>query len=106
MRDFLDVRDVVRAYVDLAQNGTSGEIYNVCSGVPTRMADVLRRLVLVARVAVEIREDPALMRPSDVRVVYGDNAKLKAATGWEQTYPLAQSLRDVYEAARASAGVA
>ena len=106
MRDFLDVRDVVRAYADVARSGKPGEIYNVCSGVPTRMADVLRQLVLAARVAVEIREDPALMRPSDVRVVYGDNAKLKAATGWEPTYSLGQSLRDVYEAARASAGVA
>lgn len=106
MRDFLDVRDVVRAYVDLALHGGAGEIYNVCSGVPTRMAEVLRQLVMAARVAVEIREDPALMRPSDVRVVYGDNAKLKAATGWEPAYPLARSLRDVYEAARASAGVA
>jgi GDP-4-dehydro-6-deoxy-D-mannose reductase len=105
MRDFLDVRDVVRAYVDLATLGAPGETYNVCSGVPTRMADVLRQLVMAARVAVEIREDPALMRPSDVPVVYGNNAKLKAATGWEPSYALARSLRDVYEAAHAN-GVA
>jgi GDP-4-dehydro-6-deoxy-D-mannose reductase len=102
MRDFLDVRDVVRAYVELALRGRWGEIYNVCSGVPTRMADVLRQLVMAAHVAVEIREDPALMRPTDVRVVYGDNAKLRAATGWQPSYPLAQSLREVYEAARAA----
>jgi GDP-4-dehydro-6-deoxy-D-mannose reductase len=104
-RDFLDVRDVVRAYVDLATSGQPGEIYNVCSGIATRMSDVLRQLVTVAHVAVEIREDPALMRPSDVPLVYGDNAKLKAATGWEPEYSLARSLRDVYEAARTS-GVA
>ncbi len=102
-RDFLDVRDVVRAYADLAQRGASGEIYNVCSGVPTRIADVLRHLVNAARVGVEIREDPNLMRPVDVPVAYGDNAKLKAATGWEPAYPLARSLRDVYAAAVADA---
>ncbi len=101
-RDFLDVRDVVRAYVDLATHGTPGEIYNVCSGIPTRMSDVLRQLVMAAHVAVEIREDPALMRPSDVPLVYGDNTKLKAATGWEPQYSLARSLRDVYDAARAT----
>jgi GDP-4-dehydro-6-deoxy-D-mannose reductase len=105
-RDFLDVRDVVRAYIDLSERGSPGEIYNVCSGVGTRMADVLRQLVMTAHVPVEIREDPALMRPADVSTVYGDNAKLKAATGWEPTYSLARSLRDIYEDARSAIGVA
>ncbi len=100
-RDFLDVRDVVRAYVELALHGASGELYNVCSGVPTRISDLLRTLVTVARVAVEIREDPALLRPADVPVLYGDNRKLKDATGWEPRYSLAASLRDVYRAALA-----
>ena len=97
-RDFLDVRDVVRAYADLAERGADGEIYNVCSGVPRKMEDVLRALVSIARVGVEIREDPALVRPVDVPLVYGDNAKLKAATSWEPAYAFARSLRDVYEA--------
>ncbi len=99
-RDFLDVRDVVRAYVDLAERAQDGEVYNVCSGKPTKIADVLRTLVTVARVGLEIREDPALMRASDTPVLYGDNAKLVAATGWKPGYTLPQSLRDVYEAAR------
>ena len=105
VRDFLDVRDVVRAYADLGERGSAGETYNVCSGAPVRMADVLRQLVMAAHVAVEIREDAVLLRPSDVPVTYGDNAKLKTATGWEPAYALARSLRDVYAAARAN-GVA
>lgn len=99
-RDFLDVRDVVRAYVDLAERGREDEIYNVCSGTPTKIADVLRTLVTIARVGVEIREDAGLMRAADAPLLYGDNAKLVAATGWKTAYPLARSLRDVYEAAR------
>ncbi len=99
-RDFLDVRDVVRAYADLAIHGTSKEIYNVCSGVPTKIQEVLRLLVMSARVGVEIREDPALMRPSDVPIFYGDNAKLVAATGWKPQYALARSLREIYACAR------
>jgi GDP-4-dehydro-6-deoxy-D-mannose reductase len=102
-RDFLDVRDVVRAYADLAERGATGEIYNVCSGVATPIQDVLRHLVLYARVPVEIREDPALVRPVDVPFVCGSAAKLRAATGWTPAYPLARSLRDVYDAARAPA---
>ncbi len=99
-RDFLDVRDVVRAYADLAERGIAGEVYNVCSGVPTQIRDVLRHLVIAARVGVEIREDSALVRPVDVPVLYGNNGKLRAATGWEPSIALPQSLRDVYAAAR------
>lgn len=105
-RDFLDVRDVVAAYADLAERGVPGETYNVCSGVPTKISEVLRQLVMVARVGLEIREDPALMRESDVPVFYGDNAKLVAATGWKPAYSLARSLRDVYEDARRGTVVA
>jgi len=99
-RDFLDVRDVVEAYIALAERGESGEIYNVCSGTPVAMQEVLRRLILLARVPVEVREDPARLRPSDVPLAYGDNAKLCAATGWAPRYALDRSLRDAYADAR------
>jgi len=102
-RDFLDVRDVVAAYVSLARDGASGEIYNVCSGVPTPIRDLLRTLILAARVPVEVREDPARMRPADSPVAFGDNAKLRAATGWAPRVSLDRSLRDVYAAALAAA---
>lgn len=99
-RDFLDVRDVVAAYVALARDGVSGEIYNVCSGVARSIRDVLRDLIIAAHVPVEVREDPARMRPSDVPLFVGNNAKLRAATGWEPRVPWARSVRDIYEAAR------
>jgi GDP-4-dehydro-6-deoxy-D-mannose reductase len=96
-RDFLDVRDVVRAYADLAERGVDGEIYNVCSGAATATVDILRKLVTIAHVGVEIREDPALLRAVDVPVVYGDNAKLREATGWAPTYALMRTLREIYD---------
>jgi GDP-4-dehydro-6-deoxy-D-mannose reductase len=100
-RDFLDVRDAARAFADLAERGIDGEIYNVCSGVPKGVAEVLRQLVFAARIGVEMREDPALMRPIDVPIAYGDNAKLRAATGWEPKLPLGRTLQDTYAAALA-----
>jgi GDP-4-dehydro-6-deoxy-D-mannose reductase len=100
-RDFLDVRDVCDAYALLLEGGgASGEIYNVCSGAATTMREVLRRLVELARVPVEIREDPARMRPADVPVSVGDASKLREATGWAPRVPLAAALRAVYDDAR------
>jgi GDP-4-dehydro-6-deoxy-D-mannose reductase len=105
-RDFLDVRDVVSAYAELAARGRSGEIYNVCSGRPVSMSEILRQLITIAHVAVEVREDPERMRPSDVPLSYGDDAKLRATIDWAPRYTLAQSLRDVYEEARSKVEVA
>lgn len=99
-RDFLDVRDVVAAYVELARHGERGEVYNVCSGSAVTIRDVLRELIAIARVAVEVREDPARMRSSDIPISVGSAEKLHARTGWAPQIPLPRSLRDVYAAAR------
>ena len=101
-RDFLDVRDVVEAYVALAQGGRSAEVYNVCSGTAVAIKEVLRKLITIAHVPVEVREDASRMRPSDVPRFYGDNARLRAAAQWEPRVPLDRSLSEVYEAARAA----
>jgi GDP-4-dehydro-6-deoxy-D-mannose reductase len=101
-RDFLDVRDVCDAYALLLEGrGVAGEIYNVCSGTATTMREILRRLVEFARVPVEVREDPARLRPADVPVSVGDASKLREATGWTPRIPLAAALRAVYDDARA-----
>ena len=105
-RDFLDVRDVCEAYAALLEGGgTRGEIYNVASGTATSLKEVLRRLIEIAHVPVEVREDPERMRPSDVPVSVGDASKLRAATGWTPRIPLTAALRAVYDDARARAQV-
>jgi len=98
-RDFLDVRDVVRAYLALARDGKPGEIYNVCSGVARAMRDVLRELIVAAHVPVEVRDDPKRLRPSDVPLSLGDATKLREATGWEPKIGFSASIRDIYRAA-------
>ncbi len=106
VRDVLDVRDVCDAYALLLEGGgDAGETYNVCSGTATSMKEVLRRLIEIARVPVEVRDDPERMRPADVPRSVGDASKLRAATGWSQRVPLAAALRAVYDDAlrRASA---
>ena len=63
-RDVLDVRDVCDAYVLLLEGGgEAGEIYNVCSGTATPMREILRRLIEIARVPVEVRDDPGAHAP-------------------------------------------
>jgi GDP-4-dehydro-6-deoxy-D-mannose reductase len=100
-RDFLDVRDVCAAYAVLLEgNGAAGEIYNICSGVATSMKEVLRRLIMIARVPVEVRDNPERMRAADIPVSVGTAAKLRDATGWSPAIPLGATLRAVYDDAR------
>jgi GDP-4-dehydro-6-deoxy-D-mannose reductase len=103
-RDFLDVRDVAEAYIALLAYGRGGEVYNICSGRSVRIQEVLRQLIAIARVPVEVREDPERMRPSDLPVLVGYASKLRTATGWEPKRSLAQTLRDVYADAQTRLG--
>jgi GDP-4-dehydro-6-deoxy-D-mannose reductase len=92
-RDFTDVRDVVRAYFDLLARGRPATPYNVCSGRETRLRDALDELAALAGVAVEVRVDPARLRPVEQRRVCGSAARLRDDAGWVPRHPLPDSLR-------------
>lgn len=98
-RDFLDVRDVVEAYLALARRGEGAQVYNVCSGRAVTIADVLRELITIAHVPVEVREDAQRLRAVENPLSVGSPQRLREATGWEAKIPFARSLRDVYAAA-------
>lgn len=100
IRDYTDVRDVVRAYRLLATSGVAGEVYNVCSGVGTAVSEIVEVYRAFADRPIELEPDPALLRPSDLPVLIGANTKLRAATGWAPEIQFDQMLRDVYDAAR------
>jgi GDP-4-dehydro-6-deoxy-D-mannose reductase len=82
VRDFLHVDDVVNAYLSLADGGTPGEVYNVCSGEGVSIRALAESVLQRIGVPADISSDPALTRPVDVPVQIGSNAKLRRATGW------------------------
>lgn len=101
IRDFLDVRDVVRAYESLADPAFAGRVFNLASGRGVRIQDVLDLLLEQASCPVEVRTDPQRMRPSEVPEFRGDATRLRQATGWEPSYPLDQTIREVLDDWRA-----
>jgi GDP-4-dehydro-6-deoxy-D-mannose reductase len=82
VRDFLHIDDVVDAYLSLADRGTPGEVYNVCSGEGVSIRALAESVLQRIGVPADISSDPALTRPVDVPVQIGSNAKLRGATGW------------------------
>lgn len=94
-RDFLDVRDAVRAYVAVAADGVPGEVYNVASGRATAIHDVLGLLLSHSPARVEVVRDEGRITGSDVPVQSGDAGRLREATGWAPRIELATSLGDL-----------
>ena len=95
-RDFTDVRDVIRAYQLLLAKGHAAEPYNICSGVERSIRSIIEALSAIANVKVELRVDPARLRPGEQRRVRGDYSRLQRDTGWQPQIDFEQSLTDVF----------
>lgn len=94
-RDFLDVGDVISAYLALLQSGTAGQVYNICSGREQNIRSLIEQLGDLAQVQLQLVQDPARLRRADQRRVCGSHAKLAAATGWAPAITTQQSLRTI-----------
>jgi len=95
IRDFVDVRDVVKAYYLLLKNGMSGSIYNICSGQGNSLQHILNEMSEILGLTVHYETDPALIRPVDNPVIIGSHEKIKNELGWSPEIPLKQSLKDM-----------
>jgi GDP-4-dehydro-6-deoxy-D-mannose reductase len=98
MRDFLDVQDVVDAYVSavlLADELPVGCLMNLASGKPRRIGDMLDALLAMSDVRIEVTPDPARFRPSDTPLVVGDNSRAYALLGWQPQRDMDYTLASV-----------
>ena len=96
-RDFSDVRDVVRAYVELMEKGKAGETYNVGSGNAVEIRKILDMILCRSKKEIRVEVEPSRMRPVDVPVIEADISKLKTCTGWEQKITLEETIQDTLE---------
>jgi GDP-4-dehydro-6-deoxy-D-mannose reductase len=100
-RDYMDVRDVVRAYGLLMRKGRPGEIYNVSSGRAPSMEWILKTLISFSKRKIAYEIDPDRVRKVDIPFLAGDNRKIQAETGWQAKIPLVRTLRDMLDYWRA-----
>jgi len=96
-RDLSDVRDTVAAIDLLSSRGAPGEVYNICSGRTVRIGDVVDLLLAVAGRQIEIHVEASRLRPFEESIIWGDNQKLVACTGWSPKISLERTLRDTLD---------
>lgn len=102
-RDFLDVRDVIHAYLKLLEKGQSGEIYNICSDQEFIIRELILNLATLADTPVELIQDPTRLRIAEQRRARGCSEKLRKTTGWQPEYPITITLESMLNDSQAEA---
>lgn len=103
-RDFLHVADVVGAYRALLiafDDLPTGSVFNVCSGMPRRVREVLDELIAISGLSVKITQNPGRMRPTDIPAAIGDASRLRECTGWRPAIEWSTALRECLDDAKA-----
>lgn len=91
-RDFTDVRDVVKAYVKLIQQGIAGETYNVGRGNAIEIRKLLDMIISMSSAEIKVEIDQNKIRPVDVPIIEADISKLMKLTGWKPQIPIEQTV--------------
>lgn len=94
-RDFTDVRDIVRAYRLAAVKGSG--TYNLASGRSISIRSLLDLLITASGLRVEVRNDPARMRPAEIPDLYADISKARNELGWEPQYEIRDTLNELFK---------
>jgi GDP-4-dehydro-6-deoxy-D-mannose reductase len=97
IRDFTDVRDMVRAYWLAVNKCYYGLPYNIGTGVGRQIGAVVSLLKDIADVDCEIKQDPRFMRPSDVPRLECDSALFRVTTGWRPEITFRQTMNALFD---------
>jgi len=96
IRDFVDIEDVIRAYMAILKKGVAGEVYNVCSGRGYSIFDIVKSLSELTHISVAVEQHHDLLRPIDNPVLIGSYEKLTNGTGWKPVCSMEKSLEKIY----------
>jgi GDP-4-dehydro-6-deoxy-D-mannose reductase len=97
VRDFTDVRDMVKGYYQAFEKGEVGEVYNLCSSRGVTIRKVLETLLEHSSKEIKIVEESRRKRSAEIPEVIGDFSKFHKLTGWKPEIPLSHTLSDMFE---------
>jgi GDP-4-dehydro-6-deoxy-D-mannose reductase len=97
IRDYTDVRDVVRGYELAIERCEPGDVYNLCSSKGYKIGDLLRMLLNLAKCDIETVRDKSRTRPIDLPITVGDNSKFVKLTSWSPHISIERTLEDLLD---------
>lgn len=99
-RDFLDVRDVCGAYMQLLElqpDASHPRLVNIASGQARKIQEILDVLLAQSQASISVEQDPDRLRPSDIPFAVGSSERLHSATGWTPSHSLSETLGDLLD---------
>jgi GDP-4-dehydro-6-deoxy-D-mannose reductase len=96
-RDFIAVEDVVEAYIQLIEGEFWGEVFNLCSGEPRSIENILHILLSYCDRPITLEVDPGLVQSAEVRQMYGNPAKARRTFGFKPNIPLERALKAAWD---------
>jgi GDP-4-dehydro-6-deoxy-D-mannose reductase len=97
VRDYSDVRDMVRGYELAMEHCEPGDVYNLCSSKGYKIKDLLKILIELSNRKIKIIHDPKRMRPIDLPIIVGDNSKFSMTTSWKPQIGIERTLQDLLD---------
>ncbi len=95
IRDYTDVRDVVRGYELAMELCEPGEVYNLCSSKGYKMGNLLEILIGLSKLHIQIAQNEGRLRPVDLPIIVGDNSKFVKTTSWKPQISIEHTLQDL-----------
>ncbi len=97
IRDYSDVRDIVRGYKLAIEECTSGEVYNICSSKGYRIKDLLDIMIQQSGCNVKIVQDKKRFRTVDLPIIIGDHSKLSRVISWSPEISIEETLQSILD---------
>ncbi|MDV7104214.1 GDP-mannose 4,6-dehydratase [Vibrio sp. TH_r3] len=97
-RDFSDVRDISKAYVSLLESDANSELVNLCSGKVITLNEIISKVEKIAGYKINVEINPDFVRQNEIKVLGGNNEKLKSLTGFSSTINIDKTLSDMFYA--------
>ena len=94
VRDFTDVKDMVKAYICLMEKGQPGEVYNVGSGQGWQIQQILDMLLKYSKTDVKVEQDETRLRPRDIPTFLANASKIRAL-GWAPSIPMEETVQRI-----------
>jgi len=104
IREFMDARDVVRAYCLAIEYAKSGDLFNVASGVSHSIKEALEIFKKKAKKKVKINIDKTRFRRHDIMTLLGNGGRFTKLTGFNVQIPFEKTLEDLLNYWRAKIG--
>ena len=102
LRTLVDVRDIMEAYWISCDRCDIGVPYNIGGDNIISVGQFLDLLISKAKCYIQTKQDPALMRPTDITRQVPDVSKFLAKTGWKPKYTFEESVEFLLDHARST----